>query len=158
MKKYNFAFIIIVLCLLFSSNSFSQVTVTPYSGSIANLIRQNFISDSSVELVTAYGYEPKFNGQTTISYPAYNQLGTFTNANTSGTNMPLSSGIVMVTGICTDAGSTSSQTIASSVASPPCENCALSYSPSLYYVYRATGATESMNDVACMSFWIVPKS
>lgn len=158
MKKYNFAFIIIVLCLLFSSNSFSQVTVTPYSGSIANLIRQNFISDSSVELVTAYGYEPKFNGQTTISYPAYNQLGTFTNANTSGTNMPLSSGIVMVTGICTDAGSTSSQTIVSSVASPPCENCALSYSPSLYYVYRATGATNSMNDVACMSFWIVPKS
>lgn len=158
MKKYNFDFIIVGLCFLLSSNVFSQVTVTPYSGSIANLIRQNFISDSSVELVVEYGREPKFNGQTTISYPAYNQLGTFTNANTTGNNMPLASGIVMVTGNCTDAGSTTSQGIVSSTSSPACNDCALERSPSLYYTYRATGSTQDMNDVACMSFWIIPKS
>ncbi len=158
MKKYSLVVTVIVFCLLICGSISAQVTVTPYSGSIYTLLNQSFISDSSVVLLNDYGKEPRFNGQTSISYPVYNQLGKFTNANTSGNNMPLSAGIVMVTGVCTDASSGLASGIASTEASPNCTDCASQYSPSLYEVYRATGATNSMNDVACMSFWVMPKS
>lgn len=149
---------IILSCLslcLFCASLHAQVTVTSVNGSnMADVIRQYFVTDESVELDMSAGHEPKFNGQSVINS---NQVGTFTNGDISGTNMPLSSGIVMVTGNCQDAAAGVSSSIEGSSAVPAADN-GPNYSPSLYRVYTSNGGTNTMNDIACMTLWVIPKS
>ncbi|MBR1768939.1 MAG: choice-of-anchor L domain-containing protein [Bacteroidales bacterium] len=153
MKKT--VFIGLLSALLTCVSSFAQVVVTPAQGmSVATLVNDYFISDESVELDTYPTRAPKFNGQTVINS---NAIGTFTNATTGGTNMPLSSGIVMVTGDCTDAGQNAPGSHGSTQVNPPADG-GTTYSPALYQVYTSMGGNKSMNDIACLSFWIIPKS
>lgn len=155
MKKI-ITFISIVSCFLFIAQeySFAQVTTTHYTGNIATLIQQYFISDESVELDLSYGHEPKFNGATTSTST---QLGTFTNANTSGNNMPISSGIVITTGSYEQTGVGSGPYDGTQSGPGYCQDCGAN-SPALYQTYQSQGGTRQMNDVACLSFWVIPKS
>lgn len=156
MKKI-IALVFVVSCffLVVQEYGFAQVTTTHYTGSIASLIQQYFISDESVELDLSYGHEPKFNGQASSTST---QLGTFTNANTSGNNMPLSSGIVMTTGSYEQTGFGYGPDDGTQSGPGYCNECGQSLSPSLYQTYSSQGGTRDMNDVACLSFWIIPKS
>lgn len=155
MKKI-ITFISIVSCffLITQKCSFAQVITTHYTGSITSLIQQYFISDESVELDLSYGHEPKFNGATTSTST---QLGTFTNANTSGNNIPLSSGIVITTGSYEQTGIGNGPGDGTQSGPGYCQECG-TMSPSLYQTYQNQGGTRPMNDVACLSFWIIPKS
>ncbi|MDO5760401.1 MAG: choice-of-anchor L domain-containing protein [Bacteroidota bacterium] len=151
--KRIFLFVVAIACMFFTNEvTMAQVTVTHYTGSVADLIQQYFISDGSVELDNSYGHEAKFNGQTSTTSV---QLGTFTNATTTGNNMPLPAGIVMTTGKYDQAGVGNRTDIESGPGH--CQDCG-SNSPSLYTTYTNQGGTNHMNDVACMSFWIIPKS
>ncbi len=146
-------FIIVTLFLLCVQTQ-AQVTVTRYQGNVANLIQQYFISDESVELDLSFGHEPKFNGQTSTNSL---QIGTFTNPDITGNNMPLSSGIIMTTGSYEQAGYGTASGVESNTYPGFCRECG-DMSPSLHMVYQNQGGTYAMNDVACMSFWIIPKS
>ena len=108
------------------------------------MVRNTFIAEG-IDLVTTPGYQAKFNGQTTV---ASNQIGTFTNSNTV-TGMPIDAGLVLAT-----AGATNSL---SGGASPASDNC-LDLSPALYQTYHSNGGTQSMNNVACLTFYVIPKN
>ncbi|MCF0210153.1 MAG: gliding motility-associated C-terminal domain-containing protein [Bacteroidales bacterium] len=152
MRKINIVSVCVVLFTALTSITNAQVVVSSANGqSAATLVANNFVAEG-VELVTTPAYAAKFNGQTTINS---NQIGTFTNANTIGQNMPIDAGIVMVTGNCTDAGQGSYSGIESSSAEA---NSCQTYSPALYQTYHNNGGTQSMNDAACLTFYVIPKN
>ena len=99
-------YLLALICPLFS---FSQVVCTSQDGqSIQSIIENHFIGEGvSVSNV-------RFNGSLTANT---NQLGIFSNANTTGNNIRLGSGIVIVTGDIQDAASGASA-IHSSTANP----------------------------------------
>lgn len=145
MNKFKSFFLLLTLVVMFSNVVNAQVNITGVQGqSVATLVSNNFIAEG-IELVTTPGYQAKFNGQTTV---ASNQIGTFTNSNTT-TGMPIDAGIVLAT-----AGATNSL---SGGAVPASDNC-LDLSPALYQTYHSNGGTQSMNNVACLTFYVIPKN
>ncbi|MBQ9254430.1 MAG: choice-of-anchor L domain-containing protein [Bacteroidales bacterium] len=162
MRKIRLFLLIVAVSFAINNNVKGQVTVNSAAGmSVATVVQNNFIADG-VELVTTAGLEPKFNGQTTVGSTMSNgasgcQMGIFTNADTTGTNMPINAGIVLVTGNYTSAAAGNHSGIESNDTTSLSNNC-YDYSPALYTTYHSQGDTLNMNDVACLTFYVIPKS
>lgn len=125
---------------------FSQVSVTSANGMRADTLLNRYFAGGGVVISNA-----RFNGQQTINS---NQIGTFVNPTTHGTNMPIGAGIVMVTGDCNDAASGSSEVTRSSQANPASDGDGISIA--LTRTLRGTGSTKDMNDVAVLAFDFIP--
>ena len=90
MKKI--IYLLTLICPLFS---FSQVVCTSQNGQSIQSIVENFFLGDGVSISNV-----RFNGSLVANT---NQFGTFTNANTTGNNIRLGSGLVFVTGDLQDA-------------------------------------------------------
>ncbi|MFA7082645.1 MAG: hypothetical protein WC135_08550 [Bacteroidales bacterium] len=87
--------ILSLFALLIPFLAYSQVNCTSRSGQNVQSIIENFFMGGGVEVSNV-----RFNGLTVANT---NQFGTFTNADTSGQNVKLGSGLVLVTGDIQDA-------------------------------------------------------
>ena len=92
-----------------------------------------------------------FNGQEVINS---NAVGVVTNGAIVSPNMPVAAGIVMVTGNCSDGGSGNYSSTESSTASPASDGDGISIA--LTNTLRGQGNTQSMNDVAVLTFDFIP--
>jgi hypothetical protein len=142
--------IIIILIVSMPAILKAQITVTQGTGTVRHLLETSFLG-GGIDLDTLKPII--FNGNATINS---NQIGTFNNPTVSSPNMPIRSGIVMVTGACSDAGQGSHDGIQSTPASPDLNGNDVSIA--LYNTYHGQGGTQPMNDVACLSFTVIPKS
>jgi gliding motility-associated-like protein len=138
-------YLLALICPLFS---FSQVVCTSQDGqTIQNIIENHFIGEGvSVSNV-------RFNGSLTANT---NQLGIFTNANTTGNNIRLGSGIVIATGDIQDAAS-GAAAVHSSGSNPPSNDYNAANAIPLYNLLQSQGSTQSMNDIGVLSFDFVPQ-
>lgn len=125
---------------------FSQVSVNSANGMRVDTLLNRYFAGGGVVISNA-----RFNGQQTVNS---NQIGTFTNPTIATPNMPIGAGIVMVTGDCNDAASGSSMGAEGSQANPASDGDGISIP--LTNTLRATGNTESMNDVAVLAFDFIP--
>lgn len=141
MKKILF-FLVLVCPFILEA----QVVCTLQNGQNAKSIVENYFLGGGVTVSNV-----RFNNQAIVNS---NQFGTFTNADTSGQNVKLSSGLVIVTGDVQDAAAGSSA-IHSSQANPVSDGN--NVSPSLYYLLQQLGLNYSMNDVGVLSFDFVPE-
>jgi hypothetical protein len=138
-----------ILFLLLTTCPFllkAQVVCTSQTGQSAQAVIENFFLGGGVEVSNV-----RFNGQLIVNS---NQFGTFTNADTTGNNIKLNSGLVIVTGDIQDAAAGGSA-IHSSTSSPT--SSGPDVSPSLYYLLQDLGlSNHAMNDVGVLSFDFVP--
>ncbi|MCH3924535.1 MAG: choice-of-anchor L domain-containing protein [Bacteroidales bacterium] len=151
MKKRDIVFLTIVLfVLMLPICAKSQITVTAPTGTVKNLLRNYFLGQG-IDLDTTQ--QIIFNGNTNI---LSNQIGIFTNQTTTAGNVQADSGIVMVTGNRIDASSGSHSGIESTHVNIASDGNDVS--PALYNLYHGQGGTRDMNDIACLSFTIIPKN
>ena len=123
----------------------AQVICTSQNAQNAQSIIENYFLGQGVEVSNV-----RFNGLTTINS---NQFGTFTNADTTGQNIKLNGGLVIVTGDVQDAAA--GQYAVHSSSSSPASN-GPDVSPSLYYLLQQLGLNYSMYDVGVLSFDFIP--
>ena len=124
----------------------AQVVCTSQNGQSAQSVIENYFLGGGVEVSNV-----RFNGQLNVNS---NQFGTFTNADTSGQNIKLNSGLVIATGDILNAAAPSQPT-ASSSTNPASDGN--NVSPSLYYLLQQLGLNYAMNDVGVLSFDFVPQ-
>lgn len=124
----------------------AQVVCTSQNGQSAQSVVENYFLGGGVEVSNV-----KFNNLSNLNT---NQFGTFTNLDTSGNNIKLSSGLVIVTGDLQDAAAGSYATH-SSIANPVSDGNDVSVS--LYYLLQQLGLNYSMNDVGVLSFDFIPQ-
>lgn len=138
-------YLLALICPLFS---FSQVVCTSQDGqTIQSIIENHFIGEGvSVSNV-------RFNGSLTANT---NQLGVFSNANTTGNNIRLGSGIVIVTGDIQDAASGASA-VHGSASNPPSNDYNAANAIPLYNLLQSQGSTQPMYDIGVLSFDFVPQ-
>lgn len=153
MSKKYIRFVVTLLVLSLPIMLKAQITVNQATGTVRHLLENSFLG-SGIELdTTSIIY---FNGSSTLSS---NQIGTFTNQTITSPNVPIRSGIVMVTGACTDAGQGSHSGIQSTPSSPSHDdNADHDVSIALYNTYHGQGGSQNMNDIACLNFTVIPKN
>ncbi|MDR0971275.1 MAG: gliding motility-associated C-terminal domain-containing protein [Bacteroidales bacterium] len=135
MKKI---FFLLILILPFAS--FTQVICNSHQGdSVATIIRDYFLG-GGIEVSNV-----RFNGSLTLNS---NQFGTFTNADTTGDNIRLDSGLVIATGSIQLAAQTASGSTYSSPASNSYE--AVGATP-LYLMLQSMNITDPLNDIGCLT-------
>lgn len=138
--------ILVLIAFLIPILGHSQVVCTSQSGqNVQNIIENNFIG-GGVEISNV-----KFNGQLVVNS---NQFGTFTNADTSGDNVKLSSGLVIVTGDIQDAAA-GSYGVHSSSAIPASDDEQMAIP--LRLLLNELGFPQSMNDIGVLTFDFVPQ-
>jgi gliding motility-associated-like protein len=138
MKKLLF-----LIIALFPFMGYSQISVTSANGQNAKDLLETHFLGGGIEVRNV-----RFNGQNIINS---NQIGFFSNPNTTAPNVALSSGIVMVTGETSDAAAGNSNGIVSTTSNPPFSGS--DKSVPLRLVLDAQGnAAQSMNDVAVLQF------
>ncbi len=142
MKKIAF-----LLAFFLPLYSISQVTCTaPANGTILqDIIETHFLGEG----VTVS--DVRFNSSLTLNS---NQFGTFVNPDTSGNNIKLKKGIVIVNGNIQDAEAGASA-IHSSTSNPPSNGDEVS--TPLTDLLRGQGNTNSLNDVGALRFKFVPE-
>ena len=118
MKKIFY--LLALVCPFFSS---AQVACTSQNGQTIQSIIENFFLGGGVSVSNV-----KFNGSPISNT---NQFGTFTNANITGDNIRLGSGLVIVTGDIQDATAGSCSYVHSSTADPASDDnfCSSSFIP-----------------------------
>ncbi len=136
----------LVLGFALSGAAVAQVSVTPANGTNVQTLVDEHFAGGGVVIRNA-----KFNGQTTVNS---NQIGTFTNVTTTSPNIPVASGIVLVTGVSSDAAAGSSSGNESSSAEPASDGDGISIP--LTNTLRSQGNNQSMNDVAVLQFDFIP--
>lgn len=141
MKKIFY--LLALVCPFFSS---AQVACTSQNGQTIQNIIENFFLGGGVSVSNV-----RFNGSLTSNT---NQLGIFTNANITGDNIRLGSGLVIVTGDIQDATAGSS-TIHSSTANPASDDNSVAVP--LYLLLQSQGNTRPMYDIGVLSFDFVPQ-
>lgn len=130
----------------------SQVSVTSEDGMRTDTLLNRYFVGGGVVISNA-----RFNGQQTINS---NQIGTFVNPTTHGSNMPIGAGIVMVTGDCNDAASGRYTGEVTSSAEPPSDGDTIS--PALaealkeFSMDATPGVRREMHDVAVLTFDFIP--
>ena len=134
------------LFLVASFAGFAQVSVTGVQGMRVDTLLNRYFAGGGVQISNA-----KFNGQEVINS---NAVGVFTNGAIVSPNMPVAAGIVMVTGNCSDGGSGNYSSTESSTASPASNGDGISIA--LTNTLRGQGNTQSMNDVAVLTFDFIP--
>lgn len=138
--------ILLLIAFLLPILGHSQVVCTSQSGqNVQNIIENNFIG-GGVEISNV-----RFNGQLVVNS---NQFGTFTNADTSGNNVKLSSGLVIVTGDIQDAAA-GSYGVHSSSAIPASDDEQMAIP--LRLLLNELGFPQSMNDIGVLTFDFVPQ-
>ncbi|MBE6346708.1 MAG: T9SS type A sorting domain-containing protein [Lentimicrobiaceae bacterium] len=175
MKKNLFTLIVLVSIIFIHNRIFSQVrggrttpdftnlndtSVTCYYGTIQQSFQSvgvNITSASGMRvdsLLTNYFVgdgvtisNARFNGQAIVNS---NQLGIFTNQETSFPNMPIEEGIVIVTGDFNDAASGNYNNTESSVSVPNSDGNNVSIA--LSDLLNSNGSSQLMHDVGCISF------
>lgn len=131
---------------------FSQVSVTSANGMRTDTLLNRYFAGGGVVISNA-----RFNGQQTINS---NQIGTFVNPTTHGSNMPIGAGIVMVTGDCNDAASGRYTGEVTSSADPPSDGDTIS--PALaealkeFSMDATPGVRREMHDIAVLTFDFIP--
>lgn len=123
----------------------AQVVCTSQNGQSAQSVVENYFLGGGVEVSNV-----RFNGQLNVNS---NQFGTFTNADTTGQNIKLNGGLVIVTGDVQDAAA--GQYAVHSSSSNPASN-GPDVSTSLYYLLQQLGLNYSMYDVGVLSFDFIP--
>lgn len=141
MKKIFY--LLALICPLFSS---AQVACTSQNGQSIQSIIENFFLGGGVSVSNV-----RFNGSLVSNT---NQLGTFTNANITGNNIRLGSGLVIVTGDIQDAAAGNSA-VHGSVANPASDDNSVAVS--LFLLLQSQGSSASMNDIGVLSFDFVPQ-
>lgn len=124
----------------------AQVACTSQNGQSVETIIENYFMGGGVEVSNV-----RFNGQLITNS---NQFGTFTNDDTSGMNIKLSSGLVIVTGDIQDAAAGASA-IHSTYSDPNSED--INYAMPLYNLLLSQGNTQDLNDIGVLSFDFVPQ-
>lgn len=124
----------------------AQVVCTSQNGQSAQSVIENYFLGGGVEVSNV-----RFNGQLNVNS---NQFGTFTNADTSGQNIKLNSGLIIATGDILNAAAPSQPPAGYSTVPPSDGN---NVSPSLYYLLQQLGLNYAMNDVGVLSFDFVPQ-
>lgn len=124
----------------------AQVVCTSQNGQSAQSVVENYFLGGGVEVSNV-----RFNGQLNVNS---NQFGTFTNADTSGQNIKLNSGLIIATGDILNAAAPSQPPAGYSTVPPSDGN---NVSPSLYYLLQQLGLNYAMNDVGVLSFDFVPQ-
>lgn len=124
----------------------AQVVCTSQNGQSAQSVIENYFLGGGVAVSNV-----RFNGQLNVNS---NQFGTFTNADTSGQNIKLNSGLIIATGDILNAAAPSQPT-ASSSTNPVSDGN--NVSSSLYYLLQQLGLNYSMNDVGVLSFDFIPQ-
>lgn len=119
---------------------------TSQNGQSAQSVIENYFLGGGVEVSNV-----RFNGQLNVNS---NQFGTFTNADTSGQNIKLNSGLIIATGDILNAAAPSQPPAGYSTVPPSDGN---NVSPSLYYLLQQLGLNYAMNDVGVLSFDFVPQ-
>ncbi|HHT04104.1 MAG TPA: hypothetical protein GX005_07295 [Bacteroidales bacterium] len=137
---------LLLIAFLLPILGYSQVVCTSQSGQNAQSIIENFFIGEGVEISNV-----RFNGQLGVNS---NQFGTFTNADTSGQNVKLSSGLVIVTGDIQDAAA-GSAAIHSSNGIP--QNNDEQTAVPLRLLLTELGFSQSMNDIGVLTFDFVPQ-
>lgn len=138
-----------ILFLLLLTNPFlmkAQVICTSQNNQSAQSVIENYFLGGGVNVSNV-----RFNGQLTVNS---NQFGTFTNADTSGQNIKLSSGLVIATGDILNAAAPNQPTPGYGTIPQSDGN---NVSPSLYYLLQQLGLNYSMNDVGVLSFDFIPQ-
>ncbi|MBP6429451.1 MAG: choice-of-anchor L domain-containing protein [Bacteroidales bacterium] len=139
-----------ILALLIPLLAQSQVNCTSRSGQNVQTILENYFIGGGVEISNV-----RFNGQLVANS---NQFGTFTNSDTSGMNVKLSSGIVIVTGDVQDAAQGASAIHSSN--SIPLNNDDVVGSPKavpLRLLLNQLGFPQAMFDIGELTFDFVPQ-
>ena len=124
----------------------AQVVCTSQNGQSAQSVVENYFLGGGVDVSNV-----RFNGQLNVNS---NQFGTFTNADTSGQNIKLNSGLVIVTGDILNAAAPN-QPPAGYGTNPASDGN--NVSPSLYYLLQQLGLNYAMNDVGVLSFDFIPQ-
>ena len=133
------AFLIPIICN-------SQVACTSQNGQTVESIIENYFMGGGVEVSNV-----RFNGQLISNS---NQFGTFTNSDTTGNNIKLSSGLVIVTGDIQDAAAGTSA-VHGSTAVPPSDDEQIAVP--LRLLLTQLGFNQSMNDIGLLTFDFVPQ-
>src|SRR5574344_342766 len=113
MKRIKY-FVFVALCLMIGHYASAQVYVTSHANDSVKTILENHFLGGGIQLSNV-----KFNGNVRLNNT--NQFGTFTNADISGHNIKLHSGLCMSTGTIEDM-TCGKPAVHSSVASPTSEN------------------------------------
>ncbi|MFA6806461.1 MAG: choice-of-anchor L domain-containing protein [Bacteroidales bacterium] len=138
--------ILVLIAFLIPFFGHSQVACTSQSGQNVQSIIENYFIGGGVEVSNV-----RFNGQLVANS---NQFGTFTNVDTSGQNVKLSSGLVIVTGDIQDAAA-GTYGVHSSLANPISED--LNIAMPLYNLLLSQGNTYDLNDIGVLSFDFIPQ-
>lgn len=136
--------LIIAFLIPFIGNS--QVACTLQGGQSVKSIIENYFMGGGIEVSNV-----RFNGQLISNS---NQFGTFTNSDTTGINIKLNSGLVIVTGDIQDAAAGTSA-VHGSLANPISED--INYAMPLYNLLLSQGNTQELNDIGVLSFDFVPQ-
>jgi len=144
MKTFFRYFSAVAICVLFTFETKAQVSVQSHNNQTAqSLVESSFLGGGvSVSNV-------RFNGN--LSLGTSNQVGSFTNPDTTGNNIKLNSGIVLTTGNISDA--TSGQ--AEIHNGTGCSNCYNSVNAlPLHYMMLNINPNyaDNLNDISCLSF------
>jgi gliding motility-associated-like protein len=139
--------LLIILCVFIAACTQGQVVVTAHNNASVDSIIQNFFVGGGVNVSNV-----KFNDN--LNLGVTNQFGTFTNQDTTGNNVKLKNGIVIVTGKIQDASSGNAG-VHSSGSYPVSNNSSL-VAP-LRTLLNNRGATEDMYDIGVLSFDFVPQ-
>ncbi len=146
---------VIILAFLFCTfiNLFPQVNVTHTSGiSVAELV-EKFLIGPNVTLVVDDMHRATFNNKDTVYS---NQLGIFSNFDTTSCNMPMDEGLVIVTGNYKSAGNDAKYFSPNAVPSSSLsdfEDSAFFFTYSKYCIDNNLPIME-MHDIGSLSFWI----
>lgn len=153
MKKL---FILFVLFLGVIASTYSQVTATSANNKAVSNLVQQYLVGPNIELVVDANHPATFNEKSIVNS---NQIGIFSNNNTSGCNIPMDQGLVIATCSYNEAAS-------GGYGSSPSPSSSLSdFSDSAGVVFQWTYTKyciensqdiQDLNDIAFLSFWIKP--
>ncbi|MBR1626660.1 MAG: T9SS type A sorting domain-containing protein [Bacteroidales bacterium] len=156
MRRIKFIAIALLVCYTIS-NCFAQVNVSTLTNQKVSDLVQKYLVGPNIELIVDSAHKATFNGKEVIATDA---IGSFVNLDTTGMNMPMDEGLVLVTGKCTDAGRWKPGIGGNQ--SPSVQNDDTSQVLGFFYQYykycQENGRTaQKMRDIASLVFWIKPK-
>jgi len=161
-KNKVLSFLIVILCILCANYAKAQLTITNITNQNIKTILETYFLGDGVKIDTTHAIY--YNNQTVINN---NQIGTFTNTDTSSTNnnIPIKSGLILATTACKNIGGSNEST-------QNVINGAQTYAPSLYNAYKkfvesdlntyncslTGGYPNKFNNIAVLDFWVIPQS
>ncbi|MBR1626661.1 MAG: T9SS type A sorting domain-containing protein [Bacteroidales bacterium] len=124
--------------------------------SVVSELIKKYITGNNAELIVDEDHKALFNNKEIVGS---NQLGIFESKDTSNCNIPISEGLIILTGDCKDAGA---EYLNFNEKPTPGSNMEDFKDSAFYFTYNKyciehNVPTMSMHDIGCLSFWIKPK-